>query len=170
MGTRYKPDTGKLATIEDVDLALKEIGLAEKELQTIDGKAAKEIAAIKERATKEGETLRKRIQDTAAKIAAYAEYNKGDLFKDRKSVELTFGIFGYRKSTSIRVKKTTLELLKKLGYTGCVRLKEEPDKEAMSNLTDDELKTVDACRRVTDDFFCEANLEEVNKELLKSAV
>ena len=55
MGTRYKPDTGKLNSLDDVDLALKEIGLAEKELEAIDAKAAKEIAAIKERAAKEGE-------------------------------------------------------------------------------------------------------------------
>lgn len=106
MGTRYKPDTGKLNSLDEVDLALKEIGLAEKELEAIDAKAAKEIAAIKERAAKEGEDLRRKIQDTAAKIAAYAEYNKGELFKDKKSVELTFGMFGYRKSTSIHVKKT----------------------------------------------------------------
>ncbi len=170
MGTRYKPDTGKLATIEDVDLALKEIGLAEKELQSIDGKAAKEIAAIKERAAKEGEELRKQIQETSARIAAYAEYNRHELFKDKKSVELSFGLFGFRKSTRISVKKSTLELLKKLGFSGCVRLKEEPDKDAMANLTDEELRSVDACRRVSNDFFCEANLDEVNKELLKSAV
>lgn len=169
MGTRYKPDTGKLNSLDDVDLALKEIGMAEKELEAIDAKAAKEIAVIKERAAKEGEDLRRKVQDTAAKIAAYAEYNKGELFKDKKSVELTFGMFGYRKSTSIHVKKTTLELLKKLGFTGCIRLKEEPDKEAMSNLSDEELKTVDACRKIKDDFFCEANLDEVNKDLLKSA-
>ncbi len=30
MGTRYKPDTGKLNSLDDVDLALKEIGVAEK--------------------------------------------------------------------------------------------------------------------------------------------
>ena len=169
MGTRYKPSAGKLNSLEDVNLALKDIGLAEKELEAIDAKAAKEIAAIKERAAKEGEELRKQILETSAKISAYAEYNKGELFKDKKSVELSFGMFGFRKYTKISVKKTTLELLKKLGYTGCVRLKEEPDKEAMANLTDEQLSQVDACRKVSNDFFCEANLDEVNKELLKNA-
>ena len=170
MGTRYKPNAGKLSSLEDVNLALKDIGLAEKELDAIDAKAAKEIAEIKERAAKEGEELRKQIQETSARIAAYAEYNKAELFKDRKSVELSFGLFGYRKSTKISVKKTTLELLKKLGFTGCIRIKEEADKDAMGNLTDEQLTSVDASRKVSNDFFCEANLEEVNKELLKSAV
>ena len=169
MGTRYKPNAGKLNSLEEVNLALKDIGLAEKELEAIDAKAAKEIAAIKERTAKEGEELRKQILETSAMISAYAEYNKAELFKDKKSVELSFGLFGYRKSTKISVKKTTLELLKKFSFTGCIRLKEEPDKEAMANLSDEQLASVDACRKITNDFFCEANLDEVNKELLKNA-
>jgi len=45
----------------------------------------------------------------------YAEYNRDELFWDKKSVQLSFGIFGCRKSTSISVKVSTLELLKKMG-------------------------------------------------------
>ena len=166
---RIKPQVGKLESLDDVNLALRDIGLKEKELDAIDSKAAKEIAEIKTRAAKDGEELRKEIAETAAKIQAYAEYNKEDLFKDKKSVDLSFGKIGYRQSTKISVKKTTLELLKKLGFKSCVRIKEECDKDAMSNLTDDDLKSVDAARKVSNDFFCEANMEEVNKDLLKQA-
>lgn len=148
---RIKPQVGKLESLDDVNLALRDIGLKEKELDAIDSKAAKEIA------------------ETAAKIQAYAEYNKAELFKDKKSVDLSFGKIGYRQSTKISVKKTTLELLKKLGFKSCVRIKEECDKDAMSNLSDDDLKSVDAARKVSNDFFCEANMEEVNKDLLKQA-
>lgn len=166
---RIKPQVGKLESLEDVNLALRDIGLKEKELDAIDSKAAKEIAEIKTRAAKDGEELRKEIAETAAKIQAYAEYNKAELFKDKKSVELSFGKIGYRQSTKISVKKTTLELLKKLGFKSCVRIKEECDKDAMGNLSDDDLKSVDAARKVSNDFFCEANMEEVNKDLLKQA-
>lgn len=166
---RIKPQVGKLESLDDVNLALRDIGLKEKELDAIDSKAAKEIAEIKTRAAKDGEELRKEIAETAAKIQAYAEYNKADLFKDKKSVDLSFGKIGYRQSTKISVKKTTLELLKKLGFKSCVRIKEECDKDAMSNLTDDDLKAVDAARKISNDFFCEANMEEVNKDLLKQA-
>lgn len=166
---RIKPQVGKLESLDDVNLALRDIGLKEKELDAIDSKAAKEIAEIKTRAAKDGEELRKEIAETAAKIQAYAEYNKADLFKDKKSVDLSFGKIGYRQSTKISVKKTTLELLKKFGFKSCVRIKEECDKDAMSNLTDDDLKSVDAARKVSNDFFCEANMEEVNKDLLKQA-
>ena len=141
----------------------------EKELEAIDAKAAKEIAEVKTKAAKDGEELRKEIAATAAKIEAYAEYNKTDLFKDKKTVDLSFGKIGFRQSTKISVKKSTLELLKKLGFIACVRIKEECDKDAMSNLSDDDLMSVDAARKISNVFFCEANMEEVNKDLLQRA-
>jgi phage host-nuclease inhibitor protein Gam len=94
-------------------------------------------------------------------LGAFAEYNKAELFKDKKSVQLTFGIFGYRKSTSISVKITTLELLKKLKLAKYILVREDPSKEAMADLDDDTLHQVDAVRKVKDDFFCEADKEAI---------
>ena len=168
MGTRLKPMAGKLESLEDVNLALRDIGLAQKELEAIDTDAHKRIAEIKTDAARKGEPLRNRIAETAGKIQAYAEYNKADLFKDRKTVELSFGLMGYRKSTKISVKKTTLELLRKLNLTACIRLKEEPDKDAMAALDDETLTAVDAVRKVSDDFFVEPKMEEVNADLLRA--
>ena len=167
---RYKPNIGKIKTLEDANLALKEIGLLEHELEAIDGEANKKIAEIKADCAKQGEGLRKRITDLSALLGAFAEYNREELFKDRKSQKLSFGEFGYRKSTSISVKKTTLELLKKLHLTKYIRIKEEPDKDLMAEMSDESLTQVDAVRKVKDVFFCQANREEVNKELLKEQV
>ncbi|GAB6391069.1 MAG: host-nuclease inhibitor Gam family protein [Treponematales bacterium] len=164
---RLKPNTRKIESLEEANLVLKEIGLLEREIESIDGEAHKSIAEIKAGAAEKGQPLRKRITDLSALLGAYAEYNWDELFRDRKSVQVSFGVFGYRKSTSIRVKKTTLELLKKQKLTRYVRVKEEPDKEAMAELDDETLAMVDAARKVTDDFFCEADREEVNKNLLK---
>ena len=167
---RYKPNIGKIKTLEDADLALKEIGLLEHELEAIDGEANKKIAEIKADCAKQGEGLRKRITDLSALLGAFAEYNREELFKDRKSQKLSFGEFGYRKSTAISVKKTTLELLKKLHLTKYIRIKEELDKDLMAEMSDESLAQVDAVRKVKDAFFCQANREEVNKELLKEQV
>jgi len=167
---RLKPQVGKIDTLDQANLVLKEIGLLEKELEGIDAEAHKQIAEIKADAAKQGETIRKRIADDSALLGAFAEYNKAELFKDKKSVQLSFGTFGYRKSTSISVKKTTLELLKKLNLLKCILVKEEPSKEAMAELDDETLAQVDAVRKVKDDFFCEADKEEINKELLKEQV
>lgn len=164
---RIKPQVGKLETLDDVNFALRDIGLKEKELEAIDAKAAKDIAEIKTKAAKDGEDLRKEIAETSGKIQAFAEYNKAELFKDKKSVDLSFGKIGFRQSTKISIKKTTLELLKKLGFITCVRINEECDKDAMGKLSDEDLKSVDAARKVSNVFFCEANMEEVNKDLLQ---
>lgn len=167
---RIKPTMGKLESLEDVNIALRDIGLAENELSAIDNQMHKEISDIKTSAAKKGEPLRKFIAETSAKVQAFSDYNKADLFKDRKSCELSFGVFGYRKSTSISVKKTTLDLLHRFGFERFIRIKEEPDKEKMAELSDEDLEQVDASRKVKDDFFCESKHEEVNKELLKNAV
>jgi len=44
-----------------------------------------------------------------------------------------------------------------------VRIKEEPDKEAMQGLDDETLALVDAVRKVKNDFYCEADKDEINK-------
>jgi hypothetical protein len=41
-----KPNTGKIKTIEDANLALKEIGMLEHELAAIDAEADRQIAEI----------------------------------------------------------------------------------------------------------------------------
>lgn len=192
MGTRIKTaNSGKIESLDDVNMALKDIGLAQKELDAIDAKANAEIAKIKEKALKDGESLRTKITESASKIQSYAEYNKDELFKDAKSIELSFGKIGYRKSTKISVKKTTLDMLKKLldgrklelekaeseekrnaitvlitKIQSCIRVKEEPNKESLGLMDNAFLQTVGASRKITNDFFCEANIEEVNKDLL----
>lgn len=192
MGTRIKTaNSGKIESLDDVNMALKDIGLAQKELDAIDAKANAEIAKIKEKALKDGESLRTKITESASKIQSYAEYNKDELFKDAKSIELSFGKIGYRKSTKISVKKTTLDMLKKLldgrklelekaeseekrnaitvlitKIQSCIRVKEEPNKESLGLMDNAFLQTVGVSRKITNDFFCEANIEEVNKDLL----
>lgn len=192
MGTRIKTaNSGKIESLDDVNMALKDIGLAQKELDAIDAKANAEIAKIKEKALKDGESLRTKITESASKIQSYAEYNKDELFKDAKSIELSFGKIGYRKSTKISVKKTTLDMLKKLldgrklelekaeseekrnaitvlitKIQSCIRVKEELNKESLGLMDNAFLQTVGASRKITNDFFCEANIEEVNKDLL----
>jgi phage host-nuclease inhibitor protein Gam len=164
---RLKPQVGKIETLDQANLVLKEIGILEKELEGIDSEAHRQIAEIKEKAVHKGQDIRKRISDDSQLLSAFAAYNKDVIFKDRKSVQLSFGSFGYRKSTSISVRKTTLELLKKLNLEKYIRVKEEPDKEAMSCMDDETLAQVDSVRKVKDEFFCEADKEEINKELLK---
>lgn len=167
---RLKPNTKKIEGLTDVNFTLKEIGMLERQLEQIDADTDKEITKIKSEAVDKGDPIRKRIIKLSASISAYAEYNKEELFKEKKTIKLSFGCFGFRKSTKIRCKKTTVALLKKFRLKKCIRIKEEPDREAMKSLSDKTLAKVDANRKVNDEFFCEANKEEVNKALLEKQV
>lgn len=164
---RLKPTTKKIKNLDEVNDALIDIAQAEMQLAAIDGQATEEIVAAKERAAKSGEPFRARITDLAAMIGRFAEDNREELFKDRKSLSLTAGQIGFRKSTKISTRKTTLELLKKLGYVQYVRVSEVADKEAMRELSDEQLTQVDAVRKESDEFFCEADRERVNELLLQ---
>ena len=166
---RYKPTPEKLENLEDVNSVLRELGVLERELESIDAETQKQIGEIKAASAKQGEPLRKRIIEMSTKIQAFSEYNKNDLFKDRKSIELVFGVFGYRKSTSISIKKTTVALLEKLKLSRYIRIEKQADKEALKEMDDEALAQVDAVRKVKDEFFCQPNREEVNKDLLKQA-
>lgn len=193
MANRYKPENGKIESIEDVEQAFTEIRKAETELFKIDSSADVQCAKIREKAASDGEKFRNIINSAVAKIQAFADYNKDELFDKTKSVELENGIFGYRQSTKVSVKKTTLELLHNLINTKTLQLKETTDKEekaklkedlaklndcvkieeklqkkAIGELSDTDRAEIGAVKIIEDQFFCETKKEEVNQNLLKA--
>ncbi len=160
--------TIQIKTLDDANMALAEIGTVTLQLEVIDGKATKHIGAIKEKAARDGETGRNRIKELENALHLFAEYNKLELFRDAKTQQLAYGNFGFRKSTTVSVKKVTLDLLKKLFGGKGVRTKEEVDKEILKDFSDEELAQVDAAKVEKDTFFYEVNREEVNKNMLKA--
>lgn len=168
MATRKRIATPQqIKNLDEANAALAEIGKLQLALEAIDGKASERIGKIKEGAAKAGEDARNRIQELDAALALFAEYNKTDLFRDKKTINLSYGNIGFRLSTKVSVKKTTLDLLKKLFPQG-LRIKEEIDKEELKNWGDSQLAQVDAAKVEQDTFFYEVNREEVNKDLMKA--
>lgn len=164
---RYKPEVQAIQTIDDADKALAELCGLEGKLEEIDTEAEREIAQIREKATTAGKPLREHIKELNATLKAWAAFHKKDLFKDHKSIERPFGTFGYRKSPArISISKDTIELLKKLGHEECVRIKEEVNKEALRDFTDEELAKVGASRKIKEEFFCQTKREQVNQDML----
>lgn len=195
MANRYKPENSKVESIEDVEQTLNEIRLAETEIYKIDSAADMQIAKIREKAAKDGERYRNTIQASVAKVQAYADYNKDELFKKSKSIELENGTFGYRQSTKISIKKNTGELIHSLierktdemkvepdkatkafikeeisKLENCFKVEEKIQKKAIGELSDDARLLIQAQKITEDQFFCETKKEEVNQQLLKSAV
>ena len=168
MGTRTKSNGIVLKNLDDADKTLQKLCEIESQLETIDNTADEEMAAIKERAATEGKLLREQHKEYIAALEAYAAYYREELFRDRKSLERPFGTFGYRKAPdSIHVCKETADLLKQHGLDEYIRVKIEPDKEAMLSLSEDTLTLVRASRRSKEDFFVEPKREQVNQDLAK---
>jgi len=165
---RTKSNEFAIKSLEEADRVLQELCEIEAQIEAIDNAAHEDIALIKKRAAEEGKPMRERYKSCVKAIEAYARYFRGDLFKDRKSLDRTFGIFGFRKAPdAISVSKETAELLQKHGLEEYVRTKIEPDKEAMLSLDDETLEKVGAARRQKEDFFVETKRELVNQELAK---
>jgi len=158
--------TQQIKNLDDANIALAEIGKLQFKLDAIDAKASEKIGKIKEQAAKEGEPFRNRIMELEQALAVYAEYNKAELFKEKKTIALSYGNIGFRLSTKVHIKKTTLELLKKFGGKG-IRIKEEVNKEELAEWDNETLSQVDAAKVSQDTFFYEINKEEINKELMK---
>jgi phage host-nuclease inhibitor protein Gam len=152
--------------VEEANDALKEIALRNIELARIDADAEEAIAKIKEEAEKRAAPLKHEIEEYGNGLANFAEANRVDLFKKKKSIDLVFGQFGYRQSTSIRVKSVVqaVQALKGLGHNEAILVKETVNKEALRTFSDAELAKVHCSRKVKDDFWYEVAEEEITRK------
>ena len=163
---RTKSNASTIKSLTEADKVMQEMCEIETKLETIDNAANEEISKIKETAASDGKSLRERYKACHESLKAYAVYFRGELFKEKKSLERPFGILGFRKSPdSIAVSKNTPELLKNLGLDEYIRVKIEPDKEAMLSLSDETLQQVEAVRKSKEDFFIETRRELVNQQI-----
>lgn len=160
---RKRIETGTtLQSWDDVDRCLAEIGRIDRELGLIEAGQQESIDQIKAATKLAAEPLQNKKLGLELAIKDYAEANRAE-FAKVKSRELTFGIIGFRLSTSVVIKRVadTLQALKDLGLTGCIRTKEELDKDAMRNLPLETLHNVGASLRQVDAFGYEIKREEV---------
>ncbi len=148
----------------DVDNALLRIAQLKLGLKRIDADAEEAINGIKEQAAKQAKPLLEEIEKLENGIFAFSEYSKDQIFQKKKTVELNFGFIGYRKSTKISVKKSTLDKLKEMGLSEAIIVKESPNKEILATFSDAILKQVDARRIIEEKFWYEVKEEEVTQK------
>jgi len=156
-----KPTIVQIADWETADEYIRKIGDLQKDIRKAEDEAKDKIDKAKADLAEAAKTLQEKIKLYARSLEVFAETNK-DRFKKQKSITLNFGTLGWRKSTSISIKKTTLELIKKafspIKAKIYIRTKETVDKEALARLTDEQLVQVGARRIVMDAFFVEPDL------------
>lgn len=149
-----------LADWDEVDTCLKHIGEIDRELALLEAAQQEAIDAIKAETKAAAEPLQGKKAGLELAIQQYAEANRAEFVK-AKSRELTFGSVGFRLSTRVIIKRVadTLQALKDLGLTGCIRCREECDKEAMKNLPLETLHAVGAALKQEDAFGYEIKRE-----------
>ena len=149
---------------DEVNDCVRKIGDMQLEIQKAEANAKATIDEAKAVLAIAVKPLQDDIKLCVNGIEAFAACHKKDFVGRRKSKDLYYGQIGWRKSFSISIKKTTLELLKivfgKKKAAGYIRTKETVDKNALALLTDEELASVDAQREYKEVFFVEPFMPE----------
>lgn len=167
---RKRMEQPPVVVIRDLDHAnaiLREIAAVKRSIGGIEGTMNAAIDRIKERSAAEREPHRKRLEMLEGGLAAFAEYQRGELFSRKRSVELLFGTFGFRRSTEIKpAAKNTLggilEALKNFGLTEAITVKESVNRDVLRDWPDERLETVGARRVEKDVFWYEPKSEELD--------
>jgi phage host-nuclease inhibitor protein Gam len=153
-----------LADWIEVDQKLRRMGEIDISLEKIEGDMTLQINEIREQYEEEIETRKAERQNLEEGITSFAEDHKEEFAKTR-SKDLTFGLIAYRvvKSIYIRSKEATVAAMKALKLGQYIRVVEEPNKESMADLDDNQLAKVGAKRKVEDKFRIEPNIERIKE-------
>ena len=160
MPKRVKPNLSPAAfpvhSLEDVDAALAQIAARKRQIDLIGLGVAEQVDEIKTRAAAETEPIRLEIAALELAIGRFAEANKAELFSKKKSVQLQFGIVGFRASSKLKtLKKWTFErvlaTLRDTGMWEYIRVKEEVDKKSSraSRRKPSRASAAPSCRRTS---------------------
>lgn len=165
--SRIKPAPEIVANVQQAEGALAEMAALDRKLAVIEGNMNAAMDAAKANAQRDSAPLLARRKALADAVATFATLNKTELFSKMRSLELAFGIIGWRQSTQLAqlpriTQAMTLEKLHEYGFSDAVRLKEEINKDAMAAWPDERLEMVGMKRRQLDTFYIEIKAEEIH--------
>jgi phage host-nuclease inhibitor protein Gam len=109
---------------------LAEIGQLKRQVAAINAALNDDIDRAKAEAEQKIAPLASRLDALENGLLAFAEYNKDELFPKQRSLDLVYGVIGYRRSKELgTMPKTTwkqvLGKLKELGLAAGIRTKED---------------------------------------------
>ena len=138
--TRIKTDTFavRYQTREDVELAIKQIGDLQRQLESVAIEQNNELANITEKYAPKIAELQDQLKPMQEAVQAWCESRRDELTNNGKTKTGSFntGEVQWRQrppSVGIRGVESVLESLRTLGLTQFIRVKEEINKDAMLN-------------------------------------
>lgn len=167
--TRIKPDPHIVADRAQCEGALAEIAALDRKAAAIEAEMQEKIDAAKAQASQLAAPLAARRKELADAVAVYAKLNKQELFSKTKSLDLGFGIIGFRTSTKVVqvngiTAEMTLEKLHQYNLADGIRVKEEVNKEAALGWPDERLELVGLKRQQSNTFYIEIKKEGVPQD------
>jgi phage host-nuclease inhibitor protein Gam len=146
--------------------ALAEMAALERKIAQVKLAMQEECDAAKARASDIITPLDARHKELEAALKKWATMNKSELFKERKTLDLAFGVIGFRAVTIIKQmnkvsEEETLAKLQRLGFREAIRVIEEVNKEAMEKWSDERLALVGCVRSTFDKWKCEPAQEKL---------
>lgn len=156
--------TPVISSWEDVNLWLKRLGEIHIQTEDLEGRMTLEINTVKDAYAPYYVDLAAEKKAIEAAIIAFVADNKAEFLKVRTR-SFDFGVVALRvtKRIVIRNVKAVLAAIKGLGLLHYLRVKEEPDKEALDGLTDQELARIGVKRVVEDKLRIEPNIERLRQ-------
>lgn len=164
--TRIKPDPHIVADRAQCEGALAEMAAIDRKLSAIENEMREAIDTAKSKAGQLAGPLQARRKELADAVAIFAKLNRQELFAKSKSLDMGFGVIGFRASTRIvQVRgvtaEMTLERLHQYNLADGIRVKEEINKDAALGWPDERLELVGLKRQQTDTFFIEISRDHV---------
>ncbi len=168
---RKKIESAIIKDLSGAKAALAEIGGLSRELQVLEAEMNARIDGIKAEGTAQAGPLQGRIKALELGLASFAELKREELFSQKRTVDLVFGWFGFRKSTELQTfpKTTWAMVLGRLKETGkkaasAIRVKESVNREELHTWSDAELSEIGVQRVSSDRFWYEIADTEIADE------
>lgn len=163
---RIKPDPHIVTDRAQCEGALAEMAALDRKLSAIENEMRESIDAAKSKAAQLAGPLLARRKELADAVAVFAKMNRQELFAKSKSLDMGFGVIGFRASTRIVqvrgvTSEMTLERLHQYNMADGIRVKEEINKDAALGWPDERLELVGLKRQQTDTFFIEITQDDV---------
>lgn len=159
MTKRVKPalNIPTVANLEEADVTLARIAAKKRELELLDLGLKESVDDLKLKCAADSEPIKQEIEVLEQSLIRFGESKKGELFLKKRSVDLNFGIIGFRASSAPKpMRKTTWEqvlgFLQSAKMINCIRTRHEVDKEALRQLPPEKLAEV-GCQMVHSDTF-----------------
>ena len=163
---RIKPDPHVVENRAQCEGALAEMAALDRKLSAIENEMRETEDGAKAKAGQLAGPLQARRKELADAVAVFARLNRQELFAKSKSLDMGFGVIGFRASTKIVqirgvTAEMTLEKLHQYNLSDGIRTKEEINKDAALGWPDERLELVGLKRQQSDTFFIEISKENV---------